>query len=1130
MKFNFILLLQIFVLPLIGQVFPKTISALNDGDIYKIAIKKDGIYKLTKKNLDDLGINTNSINPKQIKLFSNYGGSLPEGILMSYPDDLIEIPITISGEEDAKFNDADFILFYGEGADKWKYDESTKDFTFDKNIYSDKNFVYIKISNGDGLRIKPKSILDAQPTLVTKTYNSYEIYHEDKYNLLGQNIATHGSGKLWVGEYLANNQEKDLSSFFNFKNVDFSSPIQYQLIAAGRSEKENNLLFNFDSKQSSIKFSGVSFSGGEDIYARLGSLKSEHKINNSSPKITLKYTGNDAWLDYLQFTSQRFINSDNGNVVIRNKEFGNHKYSKLEIIGEASGLWDVTDLSNISSYKISNGTVSVETGSPKQQLVLFKESLSSTPELVGKIKNQNLHGLNNEDLIILYHENFKTAAEKLALHRSNVSKYKVKAINVADVYEEFGCGKLDPSAIRNFAKMLYDRSPSFRYLLLLGDGSYDYKGLVKNVPAQNFIPVYETDESLDPINAFPTDDYYALLSNNEGASLKGAIDINVGRITVSTAEEADAVINKIIHYEIGEKRFGDWRLNSGFAGDDEDGNRHTNDADIVAEESFKRDPLLNQQKVYFDAFVQENTAGGERYPDATEAINRNIEKGQLTWSYLGHGGPKGLAQERVVKLSDIESWSNMDSPTLFITATCSFSGYDDPSINTGGELALKNSKGGAIGLLTTVRSVYANENFRLTSNVYKNLYRKENGLGLTLGEIIRSAKNATYADTTGDNTRKFTLLGDPSQRLALPQHEIVLNKINGKDASTFVDTLGALQKVVLQGQVNDFNGALVKDFSGNLNLTMFDKISTFKTLGNDVGSPINSFKVYKNVIFKGQAQVINGLFTIEFVIPKDINYEIGKSRLSFYANSNDQDAAGYYNSLVVGGSSLTSVKDDTPPKMLLHMNDLNFVYGGITNEKPELLVTLEDDFGINTTGNSIGHDITAKLIGNNIEEDFVLNDFYKASANNFRKGEVRFPLSNLKPGLYTIKVKAWDISNNSVEGIIEFRVIDAKNQKLMRVINYPNPFVNNTEFSFEHDLANTNVDIQVNIYTLTGKLVKSIVDSKYSSGYRINNIMWEGKDDFGSNLSRGVYVYKITMYAPDLKLKRESGFEKLVKI
>ncbi len=1136
MSINFImritLLFFIFCIAssITAQLFPKRQSALRSGEIYKITVKKEGIYKLTKKQLDDLGINTGTLNPKKIKIFGNYGGSLPEAIAKSYPDDLIEMPIIVNGEEDGQMGVNDYVLFYAEGADKWKYDEDKSDFIFHKNIYSDNNFIFLKIDGDDGKRIVTKNIKDATVTFNTKTYNNYQVFEEDKYNLLGTNLATHGSGKLWVGDYIPINQERDLSKLFNFGNIDLTSPIEYKLSAAGRSESQTKLTLTIDDKSFSSLFYGVSFTASESLYASLNYINGEIKLNNNNPKITLKSAANDTWLDNLQIKSQQNIIIANDPLIIRNPSFAKNNYSSISYTGEPTALWDITDLDNIESYEIRNGLAGFASGKKNQELILFKESNALSPEPIGKISTQNLHSITDVDLVILYNEKFKASAEKLALHRKEKSGYKVEMVNVADVYNEFASGKLDPSAIRNFAKMIHDRSSAFKYMLLLGDGSYDYKGLVKNVPFQNQIPVYETDESLEPINAFPTDDYYALLGNGEGGSLRGALDINVGRLTVNTVEEANSVIDKIIGYETSQKRFGDWRLNAGFSADDEDSNKHMSDADDIAQNSFVQDPIINQQKVYLDAYKQENTPGGERYPDATSAINQNIEKGQLTWCYLGHGGPKGLAQERVVKLSDIEGWNNKNSPTLFVTATCSFAGYDDPSITSGGELALINPAGGAIGLLTTVRSVFANDNARLTGNVFKNLYKKEKGLPLTFGEIIRRAKNSTYADTTGDNTRKFTLLGDPSQRLALPQHDIILTKINGQNATSFSDTIGALDKLTLQGEIRAYTGEVLNNFTGKLSLTIFDKISTLKTLGNDQNSSPKEFQVYKNIIFKGEAEVVNGIFTIECIIPKDINYEIGNARLSFYADNNEVDAAGYFSGLKLGGAKSNNVVVDLPPKMQLFMNDEKFVYGGITNEKPDLLIKLTDDLGINTTGNSIGHDITAKLIGENIEEDFVLNDYYKAAANDYTRGEVRYPLTKLKPGLYKMQVKAWDISNNSVEGIIEFRVIDKENNKLVRVINYPNPFVNNTEFSFEHDLANTNIEIQVNIYSISGKLIKSIVDNQYSSGYKVNNIRWEGKDDFGSTLAKGIYIYKIIMNAPDLKLRRESDFGKLVKM
>lgn len=1138
-RINFVLgtLLALFLSQgrVYAQIFPVTQSVLSDGSIFRFGINKTGIQKLTKKMLDDAGVNTTTLNPKEIKIYGNYGGTLPEAILQSYPDDLIEIPLLINGEDDGKMNDADVIYFYAEAADTWKYEANSKTYIFDKNIYADKNYVYLKVSQGNGKRVSTENITDNLVEFETATQTVWDIFTEDKTNMLGSNAATIGSGKLWVGEYLVNNQEKDLSKLFDLKNRVAGTPVDVLVHAYGRSDKEGRFTLSMDGQSFTATTSAVSLGNAEAIFARQGIIQKSVSIATNSPKFTLKYStaGNgDAWLDFVQVKSTQNINPGNNQLLVSHPGFSTSAYSKVIIGGDFAGglAWMVSDPANVSGYTIKDGSVNFVSGKEDVRLVLFTTNAAYTPDTGSKLTNQNLHGLPESDLIIVYHPDFANAAQKLADHRIKHNGYKVSLADVSQIYQEFGSGRQDPSAIRNFAKMVLDRYPNFRYLLLLGDGSYDYKKLMPSVPYQNYIPAYETDESLNPINAFPTDDYYALLSNNEGANLKGALDIRVGRLTVSTAEEADQVVDKIIRYDVSPERFGEWKLKTGFCADDEDGNLHVNDADTIAKEAFEKDPLINQQKVYLDAYRQENTPGGERYNEATSAINQQMDQGQLAWCYLGHGGPKGLAQERVVKLSDIQGWSNSDKLTLLITATCSFSGYDDPSVASGGELALLNAKGGAIGLLTTTRPVYADKNKRLTSNVFKNLYARENGKALSFGEIILRAKNGTSLDTLEDNTRKFTLLGDPSQILALPEHDVVVTTINDQDATIYADTVGALDKIKLGGEIRDYTGALLSGFSGEVFVTLFDKATELKTLGNDEDSYEKSFNQYRNIIFKGRASAVNGKFEIEFILPKDINYQLGNGRISIYAHNALTDAAGHYDRLTIGGSSNTAVNDDEAPEMALFMNDEEFVFGGITDANPKLLIKLADDNGINITGNSIGHDITARITGPDFDEEVILNEYYTAAANNYKQGEVRYPLSKLAPGVYKVTAKAWDIANNSVEGETEFRVVETRNEKLHRVYNYPNPFTDNTEFSFEHDLAGLDVEIELKIYTINGRLVKSVSERRIAEGYRISMFEWDTREDYGSNLASGVYVYQITMTAPNEGLRRDSGYQKMVKI
>ena len=497
-------------------------------------------------------------------------------------------------------------------------------------------------------------------------------------------------------------------------------------------------------------------------------------------------------------------------------------------------------------------------------------------------------------------------------------------------------------------------------------------------------------------------------------------------------------------------------------------------------------------------------------------------------NYLGHGGPKGWAQERVLQVSDIQGWDNFDKMPLLVTATCTFTGYDEPTVESAGETSLLNPRGGAIGLFSTTRAVYAQANYRLVDAVYDTMFTMSSGQLQTLGEIIMRGKNSNFEDTFRLNARKFSLIGDPAMRLAVPPLNVETSSVNGILIDQFADTLRALDQVTIEGIITGNNGQIVSDYNGIVYPTIYDKESTLKTLANDASSGVRSFEVFKNVLFKGAATVTNGRFSFSFVIPKDINYSFDTGRISYYAtNSENVDARGNNNDIMIGGTSNNIISDSEGPEIQLFMNDESFVYGGITNNEPVLLVKLEDENGINVTGTSIGHDLSGTLDDDN-QGTFIMNEFYEAEVDNFRRGSARYPLDEIPSGRHSVTVKAWDVLNNSSEARTEFVVVKDGDNILEHVLNYPNPFTTSTNFQFEHDLANTELDILVSIYTVTGKVIKTIEATKYATGYRIDDIHWDGTDDFGSDIGKGVYLYKIKARSDELNLIRESDFEKLV--
>jgi hypothetical protein len=1116
-----------------------TKSILRDGEIYKIAVPEEGVYKLSYEYLStDLGINLSGLNPSKIQIFGNGGGMLPEPLATDRMDDLTENHIFVSGDSDSSFDPGDFILFFAEGPNKRMANPESKQFEYTTNLYTNYNNYFLKIGSENGKRISSRADHGSAEYMST-SFDDFIHHEEEKINLLGQFGSAQGSGKMWFGEQFTNVREQNLSEYFNFENIVTNEDAYFNALFVARSNISSELEITLNGQSFENTFSPVVTTDIERLYGDIGYLNGTFSVSADNISVNLNFPENNStsegWLDYLNIQAKRenIISGDYMRIVDFNSlDFTSSKYVFTNATSNYM-VWDITNpLSVISQEYIKNGNnleFSTDAEGLREFILFNVDAVFPVPENRGIVANQNLHNIEDADMIIIYPQEFESEAIRLAEHRASHSNLIVLPILLDHIYNEFSSGRPDISALRDFSKMIYDRSDRFNYILMFGDASYDYKHILTDLDDQNFVPTYQTDESLYPIGAFPSDDFFGLLSDFEGDDLKGELDVSVGRLPVKSIEEAGVVVDKIISYDTNPNSFGDWRVHIAFAADDEDNNIHLNQADFIANKVENKHNLFNLDKIYFDAFQQVSTPGGNRYPDATESLNNNIFRGSLVLNYLGHGGPKGWSQERVLKIDDINSWTNNDKLSVLITATCSFTGFDDPGLISAGEYAILNEKGGAIALFTTVRAVYSFENKRLTEAVFDTIFTKTDGEYLAMGEIMRRAKNTNWQDTSRTNSRKFFYIGDPSQHLALPKYTIRTTKINENNVGSGIgDTLRALQRVTIEGEVTDDAGNLISNFNGSIFPTVFDKKINVQTLGNDDQSSPKNFTLQKNILFKGAASVTNGKFNFSFVVPKDINYSFGEGKISYYASDGSfQDAAGYYNDIKIGGTDENAEIDDQGPLVDVFINDEDFAFGGITNSEPILLVKLEDDIGINVSNSSIGHELSA-IIDENTQNTIILNEYYESDMDNFTKGTVRFPLSELEEGRHTIKVKAYDTANNPGEGYTEFIVTNSEESALSHVLNYPNPFTNSTCFQFEHNLSDTELSILINIYTISGKLVKSIDKTVFADGFREADIKWDGKDDFGDQLAKGVYLYQVKVQANEFDIEKKSEFEKLV--
>lgn len=1097
-----------------------TQSVLSTGEWYQIQIANDGIYRLDYNFFkSELKINIDQINPKVLKFYGHRGGPLPTSVYAERTDDLQEIPVWVSGEEDGKFDAQDFVLIYAEGPSAWRYDPSDGLDHFKMNPFSRYSYVYLRIDGGPGARVQTQAVMDAGS--VTDVFDQHIHYEEDKVNLLSRYGPTIGSGQQWFGDNLSNTRTKNYSGWFQMPNRVAGSPLRVIANFAGRGEVPSTyyVRVNKDSLAGSIAWTDVG--DVEATYARQRIVNQVITPTSNNLEVVVTYpsiagSNTEGWLDYLEmhatskliypdsaFTFRWYASTENPVTTYRI-----HSAKNVQV-------WNITDPlipQAISTQRAGDQINATDNSAILQEYLAFDPAdVHRTPQVAGSIANQNLHGIEGTDMVILYHPDYQEAANLLAEHRRKFSHLRVSSVNIDQVYHEFSAGKTDPTAIRDFARMLHERDPEFRYLLLFGDASYDYRHLDTNQPDQNFIPTYETVGSLEPIFAYPTDDYFGLLDDSDDRyanPLRGTLDIAIGRLPVDNATTAEQVVDKIIGYDTDPATYGDWKLRIGMVADDEQDGAFVIQNEGLAKEKLSNLSLFNLEKIYFDAFVQEITPSSERYPTVKTALTNELFKGLLVINYLGHGGPGGWADERVLEINDINNLRNKDRLPLFVTATCSFTAYDDPSTTSGGELCLTNPNGGGIGLFTTVRSVYLSSNYQLTLAVFEELFQRDSTGYRTIGEILMRAKSTQ--GPSDENARKFTLIGDPALKLAIPPYQVTTKSINTVPVSELTDTIRALQRVTIQGEVLTPAGELSSDFNGDLFITIYDKASKVSTLQQNAGSPQIEFEIQKNILYKGKTAVNQGQFSVEFIVPKDINYTYGPGKISYYAQAQDRDAWGVYENIVIGGTNPESNADTEGPVINLYMNNTLFLNNGITDENPILLVNLEDESGINVSGNSIGHDLEAILDGDT-RNRVNLNSFYEASPAGFNAGTVKYPYSGLTPGPHQIRVKAWDIYNNNSEATIDFVVVAGQQLQIKSISAYPNPAQNEVHFVVAHNGGSGLLQAEVYLYNTLGQKVAQLQGQVADPGYRTEVVVWGNLDEAFPPLSSGIYFYQIVL-------------------
>jgi len=1095
-------------------------SVLSQGKFVKIRITNSGIYKLTYENLVSMGV-----NPSNVRIFGYGGAMLEQSFLLDKPDDLPEASIWMEKGSDGVFNDGDYILFYAQGVNKWTYDKSKSMFTHILNTYSKYGYYFVSSDAGIGKRILPQTVvLPTNPIIGDiEEFLDYQVAEKDLVNLTS-------SGKEFYGE-----EFKDVTSYdfnFNFPNPVSGNTTNVRLDVAASSTVATSFNLNLNGLQSKVLTVPMRTTGDNYEQGKGTSAIFTYSPQGDSFAFKLNYDKSSSststgYLNFLEVNVRRQLKMSGSVMPFQNVDnLGIGSYNRY-LLSDANSnvqIWDLTDPLNISSMEtqiINSKLTFVATNNELKRYVAIDPTASlnfPTPVIEAEVPNQNIHSLAPVDMVILTHPNFVSQAETLAQAHRDKDNLTVAVVTTEQVYNEFSSGAPDATAYRWVMKMLYDRALVLnntedlpKYLLLFGRGTFDNRKLLSN-SGDNYILTYQAENSLVLTLSYTTDDYFAFLDDSEGTQVPShLLDIGVGRFPVTNVQQATDMVNKTIGY-MNNTLKGNWKNQICFLADDGDGALHMKQADSVAVSLTRLYPSYEVNKIYLDAYLQEVTASGESYPLAKSKFQNLLRSGLMLLDYTGHAGSSGWGNESILSIADVKSLSNKYLP-VFVGATCDFLQFDVLTVSAGEQVVL-NPSGGGIGILSAARPVYASQNLTINKLFCENLFRKVNGVNPRIGDVVKYAKNNVGTEI---NKLSYVYMGDPALKLNYPnKYQVITSKVN-ESVVLGNDTLRALSVASIQGFIADEKGVKVDNFNGTVHAVVYDKIQRTTTMDNhlefyDPTKPEEwdgkkfKFNDRSNVLFSGDAQVVNGVYSFSFMLPKDIKYNFGGGRINYYAEDdiNNFEAQGYFESFYVGGTNNSIVDESEGPNVQLYLNSENFVSGDKVNETPLFIANVSDVNGINTVGSGIGHDVML-TIDIDPNQSFVLNDYFQASANSYKDGIVKYKLAEMANGKHTLTFRVWDLLNNSSTKTIEFEVEKGLTPVVFSVSNYPNPVKSKTKIVVKHDRPDTVLKTSVDIFDLSGRKIWSFSQSS------ADNIEWDLTASDGIKVKTGIYLYRVNV-------------------
>ena len=1102
-----------------------TTSALSTGNVVKIRVSETGIHAIPYDSIKAWGL-----KPNMVRILGYGGNMLSEEFTKFHHDDLPSVSFSIQKGADNVFNSGDYILFYAQGPISWSATTDGK-WHHTQNPYSNYGYYFLSDDTGDQMLITTSELLEGNDVIDVDWYQNYLVHEKDMINMIDKSGVS-GGGREFYGENITStNSSLKLTFATQHVRTDTVASCFVNLAASASSITKVQIKYGNNNATSTLRAINVS-----DFYtkAEIDTL-TLHAVptTSGSQDVQLNFmsgpTSANIYLNYVEMNIPCELIMTGNAMPVSNIDYigmTQHIRFHLRNASKETQVWCVTDGVDIHQMPTQwNEDTLIWVGNnldiEKYYVINPTAGGWKMPIKIGKVSNQNLHALENIDYVIITPEAYVEYATRLAKKHEEVDHLTWAVVTDEQVYNEFSSGTPDASAYRWFMKMLYDRangnkSRQPKSLLLFGDGTFDNRQILPRSGNRQLL-TYQAKNSTVETMAYATDDYFGFMTDNSGIDNNGVFNdvraqmlIGVGRLPITSEEEANAVVNKICTY-MDDLVLGKWKSQILFLADDGDHGLHVQTADGGAERLRKKNKDFIVNKIYLDAYTQEVSAAGESYPLAKNQYDNLMSNGVLFMDYSGHGGYNNITNELFMKSADIQRMTNANQGFWFM-ATCSFSHFDG-GITSAAEEAVLNPHGGAIAVLGACRTVYATQNTILNRNLCDTLFGHKDvfNYNMTLGEATRIAKNMTGRDA---NKMPYILLGDPALKINTPTNYQV-------KTITQLDTLHALSVQTIKGYIQEENGDTANWFNGKLDITILDKMQQITTRDNDEAIEANKVKItyndYPNTLFAGKTDIVDGMFEITFMVPKDIRYNYGNGRIVYYAYDEEsrEEAVGHFEDFIIGGSSPLMAKDSVGPTLQIYLNNPAFKDGDATYEFPHFYADIYDENGINTVGTGIGHDLLM-IVDQDPKQTYVLNDYFSASNNSYQQGLVSFKMPEQTEGQHSLTFRAWDLYNNSSIVSLNFQVVKGMDPQIYQVVTYPNPVASteNLNIQIEYDQPDEIIQTTIYLYDISGKLVMTH-EQKGTQGIRWNlsNL----------NVGAGIYVYQVNIKTTTSNMVSKAG-------